>query len=71
MAGVGVISASVVTREAAVADALSTAFLVGGEDLAARYCESNPDTLVILAGSRGRAPGRVFGRVPGIDVEES
>ena len=30
----GVISASVVTREAAVADALSTAFLVGGEDLA-------------------------------------
>jgi thiamine biosynthesis lipoprotein len=69
----GVISASVVTREAAVADALSTAFLVGGEDLAARYCESNPDTLVILALDRvgGVAPRRVFGRYPGIDVEES
>ena len=69
----GVISASVVTREAAVADALSTAFLVGGEDLAARYCESNPDTLVILALDRvgGAAPRRVFGRHPGVDVEES
>jgi FAD:protein FMN transferase len=69
----GVISASVVTREAAVADALSTAFLVGGEDLAARYCESNPDTLVILTldGVGGVAPRRVFGRYPGVDVEES
>lgn len=67
----GVISASVVAREAAVADALSTAFLVGGEALAARYCESNPDTLSILALDRvgGVVPRRVFGRYPGVEVQ--
>jgi hypothetical protein len=39
--------------------------------LAARYCESNPDTLSILALDRvgGVVPRRVFGRYPGVEVQ--
>ena len=44
----GVISASVVTRDAATADALSTAMLIGGPALATRYCAAHPGTLVLL-----------------------
>ena len=38
----GTLSASVVASGAARADALSTAFLVGGPDLARRYCDTHP-----------------------------
>lgn len=44
----GVLSATVVTADAATADALSTAMLIGGAPLAARYCAAHPDTLVLL-----------------------
>ena len=44
----GVISASVVAADAATADALSTAMLIGGAALADRYCATHPDTLVLL-----------------------
>jgi thiamine biosynthesis lipoprotein len=44
----GVISASVVAADAATADALSTAMLIGGPALAEAWCASHPDTLVIL-----------------------
>jgi thiamine biosynthesis lipoprotein len=44
----GVCSATVFTAGGADADALSTAFLVGGPDLARRYCESHPGTLALL-----------------------
>ena len=44
----GVISASVVAGDAATADALSTAMLIGGPALAARYCAAHPGTLVLL-----------------------
>jgi FAD:protein FMN transferase len=44
----GVVSASVVAGDAATADALSTAMLIGGPSLAARYCAEHPDTLVLL-----------------------
>jgi FAD:protein FMN transferase len=43
-----VISASVVASDAATADALSTAMLIGGSTLAARYCAEHPETLVLL-----------------------
>ena len=36
------------TSTAADADALSTAFLIGGPDLARRYCDMHPGTLAIL-----------------------
>ena len=44
----GVRSASVVASDAATADALSTACLVGGLDLARRVCEACPGTLSLL-----------------------
>jgi thiamine biosynthesis lipoprotein len=44
----GVLSASVVTRSAAEADALSTAFLVAGPEMAARYCETHPNVMALL-----------------------
>ena len=47
-AAAGVLSASVVTADATAADALSTAMLIGGAPLAARYCAAHPETLVLL-----------------------
>ena len=44
----GVLSASVVAADAATADALSTAMLIGGPALAEAWCAAHPDTLVIL-----------------------
>jgi thiamine biosynthesis lipoprotein len=44
----GVLSASVVASEASVADALSTAFLVGGPSLAERYCAAHEGVLALL-----------------------
>ena len=38
----GVLGASVITGDAATADALSTAFLIGGPELARRYCAAHP-----------------------------
>ena len=44
----GVLSASVVAADAATADALSTAVLVGGVPLAEAYCRTHPETLVLV-----------------------
>lgn len=44
----GVLSASVVAPDAATADALSTAMLIGSAALADAYCAVHPDTLVLL-----------------------
>ena len=44
----GVRSASVVASDAAVADALSTAFLVAGPALADRVCAARPGTLALF-----------------------
>jgi thiamine biosynthesis lipoprotein len=57
----GVLSASVIASNAAAADALSTAFLIGGADLAERYCASHPGVLAIItpdvnAGPNGLRP---------------
>lgn len=63
----GVLSVSVVTSDAETADALSTAFLIGGRDLAKRYCDAHPGTLAILT------PGGLFGHYVGaiIDIADS
>jgi thiamine biosynthesis lipoprotein len=65
----GVLSASVVTADAAVADALSTAFLVGGADLARRYCAAHPGTLALVTPDDGSERPRVFGECPGATLE--
>ena len=41
--------------EAAVADALSTAFYVGGLDLARRYCAGRPDVAALILPENGDA----------------
>ena len=61
-----VAAASVVTRHAASADALSTAFLVGGPDLARRYCAAHPETLAVLVRDDQTD---IFGRYSGATVE--
>jgi thiamine biosynthesis lipoprotein len=65
----GVLSASVVAAEAAVVDALSTAFLVGGVELARRYCADHPGTLALVTPDDGSEKPRVFGECPGAVLE--
>ena len=66
----GVLSATVVTSRAAPADALSTAFLIGGPALAKEYCASHPDTLAIITPQGQRTP-ILIGRHPDVRVEVS
>ena len=42
-----------VASDAARADALSTAFLVGGLDLARRYCAEHPEVLALITPDDG------------------
>jgi FAD:protein FMN transferase len=65
----GVLSASVVARDAENADALSTAFLVGGVDLARGYCERHPHTLALITLEDGAAT-HVFGSCHGARLED-
>ena len=65
----GVLSASVIAAEAAVADALSTAFLVGGLELARHYCADHPGTLALVTPDDGSERPRVFGQCPGATLE--
>jgi FAD:protein FMN transferase len=65
----GVLGVSAVTTDAASADALSTAFLVGGPALARDYCAAHDDTLAILVLDRPGEPAEVFGRCSGATLE--
>ena len=65
----GVLSSTVVTREAAVADALSTAFLIGGPELAQRYCETHGNTLALLVLEDDPDSRLLFGQYPGARIE--
>jgi thiamine biosynthesis lipoprotein len=60
--------ATVVTSDATTADALSTAFVVAGPDLARSYCEQHADTLAVLTMNDAPATTRVFGRYGGADL---
>jgi thiamine biosynthesis lipoprotein len=60
----GITSASVLAPTAAEADALSTAFFVGGIDLARRYCESHPEVGAILLSEGDDAEAVVFNLTP-------
>jgi thiamine biosynthesis lipoprotein len=57
-----VLGASVIAGDAATADALSTAFLIGGPALAQSCCETYPDVLAVLVLDEPGEPARVFGR---------
>lgn len=64
----GTLSASVITTTAAAADALSTAFLIGGAELTERYCAEHPDVLAVITPD-GDAPPRTFGSYAGASLE--
>ena len=65
----GVVSATVITTDAADADALSTAFLIGGIELARSYCDEHPDTLALLTLDDTTERPQVCGKHPGAVVE--
>jgi thiamine biosynthesis lipoprotein len=65
----GVLSASVFAAEAAVADALSTAFLVGGVGLARDYCSVHPDVLAVITLDDGGATPVAVGAFPGAELD--
>jgi FAD:protein FMN transferase len=67
----GLLSVSVITSDAATADALATAFFVGGTDLAERYCATHPETLALLTLDDGSARPRTIGQHSGVFMEES
>ena len=66
----GIVSATVVTSNAADADALATAFLVGGETVARHYCEQRPGTLALLTRDDESSATSMIGGYDGVDVEE-
>jgi thiamine biosynthesis lipoprotein len=65
----GVLSASVVASEAAVADALSTAFLVGGPSLASSFCAARPGTVAFLVLDSEPREVRVLGQREGVTLD--
>ncbi|WP_110173480.1 FAD:protein FMN transferase [Luteitalea pratensis] len=60
----GILSVSVVASSAARADALSTGFLVGGVDLARRYCSEHPDVLALITPDDESGQTIVVGHYP-------
>jgi thiamine biosynthesis lipoprotein ApbE len=59
----------VITGDAAVADALSTAFLIGGPALVQQYCDAYPDVLAVLVLDEPGERTEVFGRYNGATLE--
>jgi FAD:protein FMN transferase len=64
----GVLSVSVAASSAAAADALSTAFFVGGLDLATRYCAGHPEVLALVTVDDGSERPVVIGKHSGVSV---
>lgn len=66
----GLLSASVITRDAETADALSTAMFAGGVPLAERYCAGHDGVLALLTPDDGTETPAIVGRAAGVFVEE-
>jgi len=66
----GVVNATVISADAATADALATAFFVGGIELARAYCDAHPGTLALVTPDDQSFRPRVVGRYCGALVEE-
>ena len=67
----GILSASVICASAAEADALSTAFFVGGPELAERYCAAHPGTLALITPDESSGRTFVIGRCRGAEVADA
>jgi FAD:protein FMN transferase len=61
----GIESVSVIASSAAVADALSTAFLIGGTELAERYCAEHPNVMALITEEGARLP-KIVGACAGV-----
>ena len=66
----GFLSATVICASAADADALSTAFLIGGPLLAQRYCDRHPEVLVLLTPDDDSSTTLVIGDSANAEVAE-
>lgn len=66
----GILSATVVTADPTEAEALSTAFLVGGRDLAARFCAAHGGVMAVLTPDGGCGAPQVVGSFAGARWEE-
>jgi len=64
----GTLSTTVIATHAASADALSTAFFIGGTSLARQYCGTHPGTVVLIT-PEGQESPIVLGHRPGVRVE--
>ena len=64
----GLLSVSVLAADAATSDALSTAFLVGGIDLARQYCTTHPHVMAVVTRETGDRATTVIGEFPGARV---
>jgi FAD:protein FMN transferase len=64
----GVLSASAIAPSAAIADALSTAFFVGGRELAERYCAEHPDVVAVITPDDGSEMPTLIGEHSGTRV---
>jgi FAD:protein FMN transferase len=64
----GVVSVTVVTGDGADADALATAFFIGGVDLARRYCAAHPNVLALVTPDTDAAKTEVIGAREGVDI---
>lgn len=65
----GVAGATVVASSGAVADALATAFFVGGSELADEYCSNHPQVLALMVQEDPSARPQVFGSHSGVVIE--
>jgi thiamine biosynthesis lipoprotein ApbE len=59
----------VIASDAATAEALSSAFLIGGPDLARSYCEAHPNVLAVLVLDEPGERAEVFGRYHAATLE--
>ncbi len=64
----GIESVSVIAKSAAVADALSTAFLIGGIELGERYCGRHSNVMALITEENADRP-TVIGNCVGANVE--
>jgi thiamine biosynthesis lipoprotein len=62
----GVLSASAIAPSAELADALSTAFFVGGVELAKEYCATHPGVIAVVTPEDGLP--RTFGSLDGASI---
>jgi FAD:protein FMN transferase len=65
----GTAGVTVIASSGAIADALSTAFFVGGCELAETYCRDHPDVMALIVPESSSAGPRVFGSHAGLVIQ--